>query len=127
MSFALPPSSSRIYIHNIEYKGKNCIDKSEAKEIICFILKIRSQVINDLQFQGIKVFNIHNLNSTSSEIHICNVMYYLQRVLTLDLIDKLRNILSKELKKIPEFSFEQINIINDEYVITPTVGYYDGE
>lgn len=127
MPVVLPPSMSRIYIHGVKYQGQEFTDRERAAIIVDLIMRLQKTVLKDLTFQSIKVINIHNLNSTSSEVHINNVLYYKQRVLTMDLVDKLRLILTTELVKDTDFSFEQINIMNDEYVVTPTVGYYDGE
>lgn len=126
MAVVLPPSTSRIYIHGVSYKNMSFVDEVAAGEIVNLILHIKDTKLKDLQFQSIKIINIHHLNNLGAEIHIGNIIYYLQRVLTIDLIDKLRHILSIELMKDTNLKFEQINILNDEYVVSPTVGYYDG-
>ena len=126
MSVVLPPSTSRIYIHGVVYKNDSFINETTADKLVQLILQIQRTKLKELQFQSIKIINIHHLNTIGAEIHIGNVIYYMQRILTMDLIDKLRHTLSIELMKNTDLKFEQINILNDEYIVDPTVGYYDG-
>ena len=113
-------SNSRIYIFGIEYKGEKWISSLDANELSNLIGDIIKTSIDDLKIKDIKIINVYDSGNYSSEIHIDKLKYRERRILSKDLIKQLRKIFRQQLRKINNFEYEQMHIVNDEFSKKPT-------
>ena len=116
-------SNSRIYIFKISYKGKEWISSLDANELSSLLANIIKTSIKDLKIKDIKIINSYRSGIYSSEIHIDKLKYRERRILSKEQISELRKILRQQLRKINEFTYEQIHIVNDEFTRKPTEAF----
>lgn len=88
---------------------------------------ILSHGITELQFKNIQFINVYEHDEYSCEIHINKLKYKGRRIINKDDIKVLRRDLIDQLKKINNFSYEQLHVVNDEFTKQPSVGFMTEE
>jgi len=113
-------SNSRIYLFGVKYKDEEWISSLNANELSNLIGNIIKTSIEDFEIKDIKIINTYKGENYSCEIHIDKLKYRERRILSKELIRELGKILRDQLKKINNFSYEQMHIVNDEFSRKPT-------
>ena len=116
-------SNSRIYIFKILYKQKKWFEILDTNALSGLMANILSHGIPELQYKNIQFINTYEDEKYSCEIHINKLKYKGRRTIEKKDIKILRDDLITQFRKINNFSFEQLHIINDEFSRQPSVGF----
>ena len=126
----MPISTSRIYVFNLTYRGKKWLEHAESSALAENINSVIKSDVPKLMMKNIQIINVYEeengLVDYKCEIHINKTIYDGNGILSKKLIKDLRNELFSAFKKIVDFEFEQIHIVNDEFVAKSTDSFLTG-
>lgn len=116
-------SNSRIYIFGTQYKGENWFSILKANELTGLMANKLNAAIPELKFKNIQVINHYVNGSFNSEIHINKLKYNELRVIPKKEVKKLQRRIVEQLRTINDFSYNVIDVVNDEFTRQPSTGF----
>jgi hypothetical protein len=119
-------SSARIYIFKVIYQNSNWLSIKQSNQLAGLMAQMLSTGVKELTFKNIQFINVFEAEKYGTQIHINKITYNKQRVLSKEQIAELRMKVRAQLKKILQFKFEDVLIINDEFEFKSTSGYVGG-
>jgi hypothetical protein len=119
-------SSARIYIFKVVYQNSIWLTVKQTNQLAGLMAQMLSTGIPDLTFKNIQFIDVFDSKGYGSQIHINKITYKKFKTLSKEDIAELRNKLRGQLKKIMQFKFEDVLIINDEFEFKSTPGFIGG-
>jgi len=108
-------SNARIYIFKISYQNSTWLTFRQSDLLSGLISQMLLTGIKELKFKNIEIINVYEEKIHNVEIHINKISYDNDRILSKEQISFLRNRLRGQFKKIVQFKFEDILVVNDEF------------
>lgn len=116
-------SNSRFYIFKVVYKTQYWLDILYANELSGLIGNILKDGLPEMKFKNLQFINVYEYGNFNCEIHINKLLYKGRRIIQKQDSSRLCRKLAGQLKKINEFDFDQIQLVNDEFSRQPSTGF----
>jgi hypothetical protein len=117
----IPLSSSRIYLFGVKYKNNTHVDDF-SDELVNAIKVTLDNHFSEFGYKDITVVNSFKNGNIASEIHINKLFYKNKRIFNINTGDEIRLKLESCLRFIKDFSYTQLQIINDDFDRIPSSG-----
>ena len=116
-------SNSRFYIFKIRYKEQYWLDILSANELAGLIANTLKDGLPELQFKNLQFINVYENDLFNCELHINKLKYKNKRIIAKEDSGKLCRKLAGQLSKINQFSYKEIQLVNDEFSKQPSIGF----
>lgn len=120
-------SNARIYIFKVVYQNSTWLTVKQTNQLAGLMALMLSTGIKELTFKNIQFIDVFDEKGWGSQIHINKITYKKYKTLSKDDIAELRSRIRGQLKKILQFKFEDVLIVNDEFEFKSTQGFLGGQ
>jgi len=120
-------SNSRIYLFGTKYKNECWFDILNTNELSGMIANMLKVSMPELEFKNIQFINDYKKGVFNSEVHINKLKYNSKRIIPKNEFKKLYKKLSEQFKKINNFEYSKMDIVNDEFSKQPSNSFLSEE